>query len=482
MSRFRLRIIAAAIASSISPLTAQAANTEFDNFTPMTGDTTPLNPGSDQPYRLSSPNFSQATIADRATQANLVPGSNSGNWDMITANETGADAGRYLFMPFENSSGGVQRIDLWDSNYNTRTTTIIAPGAQDFVSGDASRWTPWGAYLTAEESWGTGSTKGRMFEITDPTTSAANSANFIQRSIIPRVSHEGLAFDADNSLYFVDELNGGSVYKYVSANPFATNGDDFFTAGQTFALKVGDGGQFEGSDSAAFAGSVSWEAITDANGDALAGVSSVLGDGSIDGRVTADDAAVMATGFNRPEDLEIQTLANGDQFLYFTTTDADDNGDSSDGRGRVYSLDLSSGEMKLFADSHTLDGATGQEAGGAFKNPDNLAIDAEGNIYIVEDQPGGVEDVWFALDADRDGVAESISKWISLTTAGAESTGLYFDKFDPNKAYIHVQHPDDGVDRTIELSASAPVPVPGAAWLFGSALLGFIGTARRRKA
>ena len=34
----------------------------------------------------------------------------------------------------------------------------------------------------------------------------------------------------------------------------------------------------------------------------------------------------------------------------------------------------------------------------------------------LEDQNGGVEDVWFALDADRNGVAESISKWISLTT------------------------------------------------------------------
>ena len=45
---------------------------------------------------------------------------------MITANETGPDAGRYLFMPFETNSAGVQRIDLWDSNYTTRTVTIVA--------------------------------------------------------------------------------------------------------------------------------------------------------------------------------------------------------------------------------------------------------------------------------------------------------------------------------------------------------------------
>lgn len=480
MKLFKLTLVAAAISAVISPLTAQAADTEFDNFTPMTGDTTPLNPGSATPYKLSSPNFSQQTIADRATQNSLVSGSNSGSWDMIAANETGPDAGRYLFMPFETSQAGVQRIDLWDSNYNTRTTTIVAPGTQGFVSGDASRWTPWGGYLTAEESWGSGSSKGRLFEISNPTTATANGASFVQQSIIPRVSHEGLAFDSNNALYFVDELNGGSIYKYVSADPFATSGVDYFAAGQTFALKVGSGGQFEGNNGAAITGSASWEAITDVDGSALAGISAVLGDGTIDGRVTAD--TVTATGYNRPEDLEIQTLSGGDQFLYFTTTDSDDNGNSGDGRGRVYSFNLTSLEVKLFADSNTIDAATGLAAGGAFKNPDNLAIDSEGNIYIVEDQNGGVEDIWFAMDADRDGVAESISKWISLTTAGAESTGLYFDKFDSNKAYINVQHPSDGIDRTIELTATAPVPVPGAAWLFGSAILGGLGVTRRKRA
>ncbi|MGZ0080614.1 alkaline phosphatase PhoX [Methylomonas sp. YC3] len=478
MKAFKLTLIAAAVTAVVSPLTAQAASTEFDNFTPMTGNTVPVSPGSATPYKLSSPNFTQQTIADRKTQNTLVPGSNSGSWDMIAANETGPDAGRYLFMPFETGSAGVQRIDLWNNDYNSRTTTIVAPGTQGFVSGDASLWTPWGGYLTAEESWGAGSSKGRLFEVTNATSAAANGGTFIQRSILPRVSHEGLAFDKNNNLYFVDELNGGSVYKYVSANPFATSGDSFFAAGQTFALKVGAGAQFEGTTGAAITGASTWEAITDVNGGVLAGISAQLSDGTIDGRVSADNAAVKGTGFNRPEDMEIQNLANGNQFLYFTTTDSDTDGNQGTGRSRVYSIDLGTSEVKLFADSNTIDLATGLAAGGEFKNADNLAIDAEGNIYIVEDQDGGVEDVWFAKDADRDGVAESLSKWISLTTQGAESTGLYFDKFNPNKAYINVQHPADGIDRTIELTA-APVPVPGAVWLFGSAIAGMIGLRRR---
>ena len=290
-------------------------------------------------------------------------------------------------------------------------------------------------------------------------------------------------------MYFVDELNGGSVYKYVSANPFATSGNDFFAAGQTFALRVGAGGQFEGNNGPAITGTSTWEAITDLNGGVLPGISNSLADDTIDGRVSADNALVKGTGFNRPEDMEIQTLSSGNQFLYFTTTDSDDDGAthvnntaSDNGRSRVYAIDLGTSEVKLFADSHTIDAATGLEAGLAFKNADNLAIDAEGNIYIVEDQDGGVEDIWFAKDENRDGIAESIAKWISLTTQGAESTGLYFDKFNPNKAYVNVQHPDDGIDRTIMLTAApAAVPVPGAVWLFGSALAGIVSL-RRRKA
>jgi hypothetical protein len=81
---------------------------------------------------------------------------------------------------------------------------------------------------------------------------------------VPRVSHEGLAFDAAKSMYFVDELNGGSVYKFVSANPNASTGDDYFAKGQTFALKVGAGGQFEGNNGPAITGSSVWVAITDA--------------------------------------------------------------------------------------------------------------------------------------------------------------------------------------------------------------------------
>lgn len=479
----KLSIVAVAAAMAVSAAQAQTNHTNFDNFTPLTASQTTALPAA-TPVLLSSPEFSQQTIADRTTQNTLVPGSNSGSWDMITANETGPDAGRYLFMPFETNTGGVQRVDLWDTNYNTRTVTIVAPGTSGFVSGDASRWTPWGSYLTAEESWGTGSTKGRLFEVTNATTATANSGSFVQRSILPRVSHEGLAFDASNALYFVDELNGGSLYKYVSNNANATNGNDYFASGQTFVLKVGAGGQFEGTSGSAITGNATWMAITDINGGALAGVSVLAGDGTIDGRATADVAGIMGTGYNRPEDLEVKTLANGDQAIFFTTTDSDNNGNTTDGRSRVYSLNLSSNQVNLFADSTFMDLATGSAVGGGFRNADNLAIDADGNIYIIEDRDGTVDDdIWFAKDINHDGdlldAGEGLGRWASNGTPGSEFTGLYFDKFNTNVAYVNIQHPSTGNDRLVMLSA-VPEPQTYALVFSGLAVLGAMS--RRRKA
>ena len=460
-----MKITTIAAAVLLSTTSTAFAQTYFDEFTPLSTSQTSALPAA-APVKLSSPNFSQVTLANRANQNALTPGQDSGNWDMITANETGADAGRYLFMPFETGSGGVMRVDLQDSNYNTRTTTIVAPGSQGFVAGDASRWTPWGSYVTAEESWGTGSTKGRLFEVTNPTTAGQFTGTFIQRSIIPRVSHEGLAFDQNKSMYFIDELNGGSIYKYVSANPNATNGNDYFAAGQTFAAKV------NGGNNANAVGAIAWEAITDVNGAALAGVSTVLGDGSIDGRVTAN--TVKATDYQRPEDLDIKLLANGQEVLFIATTTTNE----------VYSFNLDTGMASLFASTATIDLATGLAVGaGSFTSPDNLAIDAEGNVYIIEDRNGAVDDdIWFAKDINNDGdlldAGEGLARWASNGTPGSEFTGLYFDKFKPNVAYVNIQHPSTGDDRLVMLSA-VPEPETYALALGGLGVMGLM--ARRRR-
>ncbi|MDN5837065.1 MAG: phosphatase, partial [Nitrosospira sp.] len=243
---------------------AIAANTQFDNFTALPNSVAAGSLPEEKPFQLSSPLFSQHTL-----DANTLPGTNErrgDNWDMITANETGPDAGRYLFSPYETDTAGVKRYDLQTGN----SLTVVAEGTQGFVGGDASYWTPWGSYLTAEEEWEAGGTKGRLFELTNSTTTTGPAtSDFVSRDIIPRVSHEGLAFDKNNDMYFIDEFNGGSIYKYVSANPNAADGDGYFAAGQTFAMLV------DGGNNANATGAITWAAITDVNGGALTGVSVV---------------------------------------------------------------------------------------------------------------------------------------------------------------------------------------------------------------
>ncbi len=459
------RIAFAIALIAVSPA-AFSASTPFSTFTPAASSVAGGSLPESAPLKLSSPYFTHTSILDR--NARIAAGTpDTGAWDMITSNESGPDRGRYLFMPMETGSAGVIRYDrLTGTSVNIVNPGAVPSGAVGaplgFAVGDASRWTPWGSYLTAEETWtaGTG-TRGRLMEVTNPTTAGAGGANFVHRSIIPRVSHEGLAFDKNNNMYFIDELNGGSIYKFTSANPTATNGNDYFAAGTTSVLRVGTG------FTANATGAASWVNFTDGAGNVLAG--GVVTDGSVDGRATTDVAAYKGTDYQRPEDLEIQTLAGGKQLLYFTTTTTNE----------VYSIDLDTNTVSIFANRNTINAASGLAVGSQFTSPDNLAIDAAGNIYIIEDQPGGAADIWFATDANRDGVAESIGRWASLSTLGAEPTGLYFDPFDPTVAFVNVQHPSSGNDRLLMITA-VPEPETYAMMIAGLGLLGAVARRRRR--
>jgi len=430
-----------AIGLLLAGSSAFASGTSFEDFTPLVGDTVAGSLPESAPFVLSAPHFSQINIVTRdVTQATRF---DSGNYDMHTLNETGPEAGRYLFTVYETSQAGIQRTDL----RNMQTTTIwsspaASPALNSHVAFDASRWTPWGTFLTAEESWSDDPAKpsiyGRLFEVTNPLANPTD-INMVHRDILPRVSHEGLAFDKKNNLYFIDERNDSHIFKFTSANPQADNGDDFFAAGQTFVLRVGDGTVEEAT------GAASWIPLTDVNGVALPGaviVTDPNGLTAIDGRATPNLPAFLGTNFDRPEDLEIKTLKNGKQMLFVATTT----------NHKVFSIDLRNDTVKLFASRDTLDMATGAPVGTQFTSPDNLAIDADGNMYIVEDQDGGKQDTWFAKDENNDGVAEAVGKWASLTTLEAEATGLYFDPFKPNVAYINVQHPDSKVDRTMMIT------------------------------
>lgn len=429
----------------------------FSDFTPLTA-SAPVTSDETAPITFGSLAIQQQSIADRQTQlAALKP--NSGNWDMITTNETGRHKGRYLFTVFETGQSGVQRHDQWTGE----TETIWqSPTLGGHVAFDASYWTPWGTFITAEEEWLTvGETGypqiyGRLFEfrnptsapgIFDPVTDSSNeSARFVHRNVVPRTSHEGIQFDSDLNMYFIDELNGGNIYKYTpAAHPWLVlhGFANYFAAGQTFVLRVGDGNTPNAT------GSFTWVPFTNRWGGPLPSAITITdanGVTSVDARNTTNLPAFKGTDYQRPEDMQIQTV-KGREYLYVATTTTNE----------VYRIDLKRKSISIFASRNTIDLATGLAVGGALASPDNLAIDHEGNIYIVEDRAGGVDDdIWFANDLNKDGdlddEGEGIGRWASNGAAGSEFTGLYFDPFDKRRAWVNIQHPTSRNDRTIEIT------------------------------
>jgi len=457
MTRLRVGLAAASslmiAAGAASAGAAETGNTRFSDFTPLSSS---AGPTSDEtaPITLANPAFKQRSIASVNEQ--IAAGEpNSRVWDMNTVNETGPHKGSHLFTPFESGQSGIQRTDL--TTHETETV-FYSPNPGDYVRWDASFWTPWGTYITAEEEWCDGATGctsnpyGRLFELTNPLTadsvtqSGGEKADLQHRNVIPRVSHEGIQFDKSLNMYFIDELNGGSLYRYTPAASWGeikSGRAGYFDAGQTSVLRVGSGNVPNAS------GTYTWVPITDENGAALPGALTVTdprGVTSVDGRNTTDIPQFKGTDYQRPEDLQIQTV-KGVERLYMATTTTHE----------VYALDLGAQTISVFANRATTDRATGNPVGTGLSNPDNLALDHDNNLYLIEDRNGGVDDdIWFAHDLNHDGdlsdAGEGLGRWASNGTPGSEFTGLYFDPTDKRRAWVNIQHPASQNDRTIEIT------------------------------
>jgi hypothetical protein len=110
-----------------------------------------------------------------------------------------------------------------------------------------------------------------------------------------------MAFDRDGNMYFVDELNGGNIYKFHSAASWGeikSGRGDFFEAGQSSVLRVGDGNTFGAT------GAYTWVPFTDENGAALPGAIDHRSEQRHLGRRPQhhEQGSVQGHRFNRPED------------------------------------------------------------------------------------------------------------------------------------------------------------------------------------
>lgn len=397
----------------------------------------------------------------------VAAGGSSSMFDMLAYDPSG----RYLFIPHETPFGaGVSRYDTVED----RTDLLFAGDggatdsachrttcdawATDFAAFDPARWTPNGTVLLGEE-W---SGLGRLVEILDPlgpapedpiVTALTDGEDYRVLESIANVAHEGVNFSVkfpNRVLYYIDEWNSGAIYALLLKNR-----GDYVGGGQTFVLSV-DAFRAGGGDPAANwneepnhtaerFGLATWVPITDVDGNPLDGVTDPFRDGPTNdprenddtrgGRAAADD--VGATPYGRPEDMEVGLLANFNEVLYIAIT-------SEQSVISVEMLGNRKAIVRQFASRETPKNLGFPGTTGRLNSPDNLAQDALGNIYVVEDSPnrgnvGG--DIWFVRDTNGDGVGESIDHFMSLQVAGSESTGMIFHPVSPTKFALAVQHP-----------------------------------------
>ncbi|NNM78122.1 DUF839 domain-containing protein [Sphingomonas sp. ID1715] len=437
-------------------------------FTPLSSSATLGSRPADQPFVLAN-GWTQRTLFTNQENGLWRAGAGrngNSNFDMIVQNETGPNAGRYLFTVNESAGGGLVRYDRV-----TDTPVQLLEGALNgtsYRSLDPIRWTPWGTVVIGEEV-----ANGRLIEITNPLA-APGSIVAIDRPKIGRSSLEGVAWDAKGNLYYQDEDNNGGIYKFVPNNKAADyNPDDPNTSplagtGQIFTLRI------NAANAEQREGVAEWVPLNNPDGTPIPGIT----DPTVNARQAGDQ--VNATNYRRPEDMHLVNK-DGVEYLVVAATTAD--AGSSPGRHHVYSIDLSNPDapqVRSFVDDRvTIDQATGltlDASSDTFINPDNIAIDAFGDVWIVEDNEPG--DIWKATWG-ANGVAASLARFASLSSLGAEPTGLYFDITNPFRAFVNVQHPSDGIDRMVEFSlASVPEPATWAMMIGG---LGLMGAAVRRR-
>jgi hypothetical protein len=431
----------------------------IEPFTPLTSSATLANTNENtSPFLLPS-GWVQTKVTDVAYMNTFFGGAYPATfraWDMLDIGGTDA---RFVYLPHEVQQGaGVTRYNrlfgtaaiLLQGN-NTGTFDINPADGwnhlnDDFAALDPAVLTPWNTLMVAEE-WAGG---GRIFEMMNPETATGTAdANWRWLSSIPAVSHEGLKFDSAGNMYFIDEWNSGSIYKFVPK----VAGD--LSVGQTFVLRDDDNihvasenyNSTANSVAAARTGAATWVPMTDADGIALTVQNPFVystNQGVRGGLLAADELG--GTPYGRPEDMIIGTLANGHQVIYVATTseqsvysiELNPNGDAdtTDALVQVFVR----GGVTLNASGAVV--PSGNQATYGLGSPDNLAIDNDGHVFVNEDQNPG--DIWVAVDSNGDGVAEKMDMWASLGPFGSEPTGVLKD---PEGGFlVNIQHPSSNND------------------------------------
>lgn len=380
----------------------------------------------------SEPLFLPAGFAQQiiGRQSDLVTMNPEVNFDMLTLNETGPQAGRYLFRTHEvRPYAALSRIDLWTG----RNELLVE--REDWESFDGLVWTPWGTILMAEERVVQtyrdpafpNIERGLVYEYF-PETGAV-----VARPAIGARSHEGLRFDAQGNLYGISESRGiqqaggagqsGAIFKFVPDR----RGD--LSSGTLYALKVANPSR---------TGEAQWVKLD-------------LDPVTFDSDAAAQ--AVGATGWDRPEDIEIGLSTGnspgGNNIMYVAVTESSN---LALNNGLVLKIVLKGDRATVsnyVEPGSNVPGEAGGDTGTGFDDPDNLALAPNGDLYITEDD--APSDIWVARG--KGAMASEVHLFARLLDCGAETTGIYFSR-NGQTLWVNSQHADlnGGDDLTLAIT------------------------------
>jgi hypothetical protein len=409
---------------------------QFEAIYPVQGDASCLDEGlitndpTDEVFQLPE-GYSQQIIA---RQSDIDTTSLEVNFDMLTLNETGPQAGRFLYRTHEVRPYAALSV----TDLKTGENSLVAE-RMDWESFDGLVWTPHRTILMAEERIVQtyrdpdlpNVERGLVYEYFPGT------GEIVARPALGARSHEGIRFDTQGNVYGISESRGlknagapgqsGAIFKFVPDR----RGD--LSSGQLYALRVRNG---------AMTGPADWVPLD-------------LDPVTFDSDAAAQ--AVNATAWDRPEDIAMASSTGnnkgGQQVMYVAVTESSQ---LPQDNGLVLKVELNGDEAYVsnYVEpgvnvSVEIGDAFDSDAGTGFDDPDNLALAPNGDLYITEDDSPG--DIWVARGSGP--VADEVELFARLKDCGAEPSGVYFSK-NGQTLYVNSQHAglNAGDDLTVAIT------------------------------